>query len=168
MSNLRKHLDAAKREYEALRYPGDLASELLARGARPARGRFWNAAALLATAALLAVVVRVQVIPHNDQPQSSGESFAMLTGGTDADESADTTEEYVEASLGDVPVADILAPATAVDLAPVAPSFSFSLPSISFAGDQDSQNQQPDDQQQSQQEQKQQSRSVQSTKETVS
>lgn len=52
MSQLRNNLDRAKAEYEALRYPGDLASDVLPATA----GRIWPMMATLAAIAVAAVL----------------------------------------------------------------------------------------------------------------
>jgi hypothetical protein len=52
MSDLRKQIDLAKGEYENLRYPGDLAGDVLPRAAR----RIWPMMATFAAIAVAAVV----------------------------------------------------------------------------------------------------------------
>ena len=136
MSQLRKNLQSARAEYEQIRYPGDLASQILP----PAQTRshlarwMWNVGLVAAVAAMVLIFVRVPV------PQ---------TGTTSVDGSASqiaevipTEEPLTEVAWSDLPSLSMPA-APALDtrgtdemnMAPAAPTFDFSTPSFSLVED---------------------------------
>lgn len=124
MSELRKHLQAAREEYRKERYPGDLAAEILParRGIAPA---VWWITPLAAIAATVAMIVWLQqapeipLVPAGDNPlavapESSGE---MIFASSDEDE--ETPASYL--AIDDVP--SLPADWWVDDSNPVAPSF---------------------------------------------
>jgi len=78
MSDVRKHLDQARRDYRSQRYPGNLADELLA----PPRRRILPWTLLATTITGLAAALFVWLgLPHHDVTQSAPEtnSVALVT-----------------------------------------------------------------------------------------
>ena len=67
MSKLKSELDSARREYEAVRFPGDLAAQMLPQP--PRHRRRWLLAAAAAIVALMVLVPRID----NGHDDTSGE-----------------------------------------------------------------------------------------------
>ena len=118
MSDLRNQLDSARREYESIRYPGDLGAEILP-PLRHTTRRIWNFAAVAAIAAMVVLAVRLRMVGRDPLDGTVG------TG----------EEEVVELSLGNVPAVSVLELSAGTDLTPDAPGFSFSAPSFSIIAD---------------------------------
>ena len=123
MSDLRKQLDAARREYREMRYPGDLASDVL----RPVRhwGRWLAVGGAIAAAAAIALVIRLQLA---EQP---------TTGIVQA------TETTSEMSLTALPVVSLAELPAGLQLSPPAYDFSISPPSFSLVSDESENSQEP-------------------------
>jgi hypothetical protein len=148
MKELRKHLQAARGEYEAARYPGDLSSQVLGRRQTSRNGR-WVVGVIFAAAAALFVVLWMNV----PAPRGSGETPIVdrtpqtilpdedaLAWAPEADEFTDTEtmdveEEYV---YTDLPVLSIPGIPEEVEFSPVAPSFSVAVPTFSLLTDESS------------------------------
>lgn len=90
MSDLRNQLEAARSEYESLRYPGNLAADVLSRPR--GRGMWWAAAAVTAISGLAAALFIATRTPGGQAP-SSGGSVAMV-----ATTQAVPAEQVAEAS----------------------------------------------------------------------
>jgi hypothetical protein len=93
MSELRKKLDRAKTEYEQLRYPGDLAGDVLPATA----GRIWPMMATLAAIAVAAVVamaIWLNVPSHSGTKSLAvGKPSVHLGAATSEAVANNTTEE---------------------------------------------------------------------------
>lgn len=132
MSELRKHLQSAKGEYESLHYPGDLGSRILGHPRAASSGR-WVVGAIFAAAAALFLTLwlnlpQPKVTPRNEVVQVE-EEFDYT------DSELGDTEEYV---YTDLPVLSFPAIPDEVELTPPAPSFSVAVPSFSLLGEQTS------------------------------
>lgn len=102
MSKLRPQLDAARREYEALRYPGDLAGQMLP--SRPRRRRRWLLAAAAAIVALTVLVPRI-----DNGPDDTVDELVVQTPPPPADMSLPALSEL----MPDVSLAGMLSIAAA-------------------------------------------------------
>jgi hypothetical protein len=127
MSHLRTSLEAARREYRSIRYPGDLATEMFdsprSRHARLA-GWIWTAAAVAATAAAVTLIVLLPETPHRD----------------DLGTLIEPTPDTFQLSLGAIPPISMPQLPADLELMPAAQDISFATPSFSFVVDQDAEN----------------------------
>jgi hypothetical protein len=119
MSEPRDHLEAARREYRAARYPGDLAAEIFAaRSASGARSWVWTVGAVAATTAAAAALA-LFVLLHE----------APSDGGLVSD---DNPARALEVSLGAIPAINMPQLPPDMHLLPEALDISFATPSFSF------------------------------------
>jgi len=82
MTSLRQQLLTAGREYDAVRYPGDLAAELLRSRSRPARGLTVPAAGAVAAAIILgAMLARPAFSPVPTQQRASLPLVSQVPSG---------------------------------------------------------------------------------------
>jgi hypothetical protein len=122
MSHLRKQLQKARRKYEAARYPGDLAADVL----RPARhlARWAGLAASLAAAAAVALAI---ILHRGDRPIDNELARSeVILPAVDAIEIAPSLSlsEMGSDEALTLPVSD----------------FSFSMPTITFTEDESPEN----------------------------
>ena len=137
MSNLRKQLETAKREYRQARYPGDLVADVLPPVRHTARW-MWNLGAVAAAAAMIVFAVRLR-------PTDSTSTQPPLAIEVPA-QPAVVQEQLTEVSLSDLPAISVPAGPSNLDMrgtdemnmAPAAPDFSFSVPTFSLLEDQQS------------------------------
>lgn len=121
MSDLRKQLEAAAKEYRATQYPGDLANDLL--NLEPSTRRSFWALFPLGLAAAAAIAVGAWVF--RSMPEQNIE-VAIVPQETEI-------EEVPEVSLGSVEVPSFTELSfEGIDLAPAVPDWSFSAPSFSM------------------------------------
>jgi len=121
MSKLRQHLQSMRADYAAARYDGDLAADVLARQQQRHWSRWIVAVGSVAAAALVMILLTVRSSKTNEvvqNPQQPTET-AMVVEVAPAFSMTDLTTDDASASFA--PVA--------------APDFSFSMPSITFVGD---------------------------------
>lgn len=128
-----QHLERLAKAYREARYPGDLANDVLLRPMRMTIRWIGAAGAVAAMAAALLIVWRVSVTPAptqlviNDTPDPLIEEAVM--------EDEITIEDV---SLGEVPTVSLDGLSESEALAPPEYGFSFSMPSISFVSDENS------------------------------
>lgn len=117
MNQLRKQLEAARSQYRGLRYPGDLASNIL----QPARGRkLWPViGGAIAAAAAIALAVWLQ------RPERSADI-------------AEHSELAGDVSFADLPVASLAELPTGLEFSPPAYDFFITTPSFSLAAEEES------------------------------
>ncbi|HEY7090369.1 MAG TPA: hypothetical protein VH518_19895 [Tepidisphaeraceae bacterium] len=124
MSDLRQHLDAARSQYLAASYPGNLAAEIL-RPAATRSGTGWRVVLAGATAAAAMIAVafwlssRTPIIPGNQQ-------------------AFDQSDQTQEVALIDAPSIDLSGLSDQATIVPPAMDISFSMPAITFATDESS------------------------------
>lgn len=99
MSNLENELDAARGEYESLRYPGDLAAQLLP--SRPGRWRWAVAAA--AAIILLAIIAPHANGPGDEPADEPGPIAHRPTAPAELTEPTFTRPMMPDVSLADMP-----------------------------------------------------------------
>jgi hypothetical protein len=140
----RKNIEAARDAYGSLKYPGDLAGEMLTTS--PRTQSRWILAALGAAAVAAMVTVLVMIQPGSDQDGLVG------SGPDELAMSADPLDqpEIVQVSFSQMPgmtppraegLAD-LAPETPMMGFGAAPDFSFSAPSFTLINSSDEEQQQ--------------------------
>ena len=113
MSDVRKHLDAAKSEYRSQRYPGNLAEELLSAPRR--RILPWTIMATAVTGLAAAVLVWVGVHNHPNSNKSTGVGpVAMVT-----EQPIEQPEASLSAALTTQPIYVEVAPPGQLVLPPV-------------------------------------------------
>jgi hypothetical protein len=135
MSDLRKQLESACREYDSARYPGDLGDELLA----PSRGNDGNHRItpqewrIRATVAALAAAIMIVVWLF---PMMRSSRTAELAQSTEQTVEQGEQEAAVQLSLDDarrgLSMPSLSSPAEQIDFTPASPDFSFSSPSITL------------------------------------
>lgn len=96
MKELEDKLNAAKEEYESLRYPDDLAAQVLTRQ-RPSRWRW-------ALAVAAAIILLMFIAPHANGPDPSG-ADKNVAGGEAFVYIPQDVPALPNVSLGDVPLA---------------------------------------------------------------
>lgn len=152
MSKLRKQLQDARRDYDAQRYPGDLAADVLGQVA-PARSRATVSRSHattfrshwvrnLALAAGLAVAATVAIVVVNRDTRTS--EVAKHDPVVEAVDPIETTDGSNQTAAGDdedfeetwslVPGQPTQTQDSAVSFVPSFQSMSFSLPSVSLGG----------------------------------
>jgi hypothetical protein len=133
MSKLRQHLQSMRADYAAARYDGDLAADVLARQHQRHWSRWIVAAGSVAAAAIVMIVLTVRSqkpidISHvTPTPESTDENYIQIAPAFSMTE---LTTEDASASFS---------PDASASFSPgAAPDFSFSVPSITFVGDESS------------------------------
>ena len=120
MSELRNKIESAKREYLAVKYPGDLALEV----SRPRRNIFIRLAPIAALAAAAVIAIAISFRDVNQKMLAIATSQpAVLTEPTTQSASSESLLD----SLDDL---------SGMSVVPPAYSFDISLPSFSLSGDQ--------------------------------
>src|SRR4051794_21273250 len=89
MSDLRKHLETARQEHQSLRYPGNLADEVLKRSHRSRAGVLIRIGAVAAMAAAVMIVVRFRMNATSSVPNQ----IAIVNPQTDEDVASEADEE---------------------------------------------------------------------------
>lgn len=130
MSDLRKHLDAAKGEYRSTRYPGDLAAQVLKRPQGSRNGR-WVVAAMFAAAAVLFVMLWMNV---PQKRESTGERpIASDMQEIETGDSEEETVEFESFAFADMPSLSLPAIPDEMEFTPAAPEFHAQTPGFSIA-----------------------------------
>jgi hypothetical protein len=130
----RQKFDAARKAYASLKYPGDLATQMLA-PAPQARSR-WILAGLGAAAVAAMVTVLVLVNPSGKTNNSPKGNDALVM----APQTAPPAEQVQPITLADLPGMRLPSADALLEMAPrapvlgfdAAPDFSFSAPSFSL------------------------------------
>ncbi len=152
MSKLREQLQQAKSEYNSLRYPGDLAADVLDQLAPPRQSSAWKRtlaiAALLALVATVAIVIVKRSGEHDmaqkpttpidptvrvaTNPEKTPAVPDVLSPGTSDKDAVATNAETIEEKITLVPGQSVVTEETAVSFVPSFQSISFSLPSVAI------------------------------------
>jgi len=106
MSDLRKQLDAAKNEYRSARYPGDLASELLAKPTAPAAPAHSPMRLFIGVSATLAAAAAIGFLllrPHSTMPVAPGNKPTIVAVAPTSQPSEDQTETMSLGELASLP-----------------------------------------------------------------
>jgi hypothetical protein len=103
MSDLRKQLDAAKNEYRSARYPGDLASELLAKTIAPAHSPMRLFIGVAATLAAAAAIGFLLLRPHSTMPVSPGNKPTIVAVAPTSQPSEEETDTMSLGELASLP-----------------------------------------------------------------
>jgi len=131
MSTLRKQFEQARAEYRELRYPGDLAADVLApatAASSPPGGlgqRLWTVATVTAAAAALVLVT------YFINPAAAPVQVAKTTT-TNAINQTDVAEETVAVSWSDVPALSFAELPADLSLSPPWQGLSLAPPAIWF------------------------------------
>jgi hypothetical protein len=132
MSLLRKQVEQARAEYRQLRYPGDLAADVLASATSAASRRLgrwlWTIATMAAAAALLLVIYYVA------NPSTAPMRIANHLATAPSDQS-NQAEQTIDVSWSDVPGLSFAELPGDLSLLPASQNLSFAPATISFLTD---------------------------------